>query len=91
MANKLVKIRVLNLLVAVICIGFIISTASAIRRSRRDVFQLAPSDGFELNQRSIESNNDKRVVKVRDGVHVAIGYALANMILLEGELRSLFE
>ncbi|CAK8689083.1 unnamed protein product [Clavelina lepadiformis] len=84
MATKLVERSVLNLLVAVICIGFIISTASAIRRSRRDVFQLAPSDGFELNQRSIESNNDKRVVKVRDGVHVAIGYALANMILLEG-------
>ena len=91
MANNLVEIRVLNLLVAVICIGFIISTASAIRRSKRDVFQWPSSDAIELIKRHNEIYNEKRVVKVRDGVYVAIGYALANMILLEGELRSLFE
>ncbi|CAK8689077.1 unnamed protein product [Clavelina lepadiformis] len=84
MANKLFEIRVLNLLVAVICIGFIISTASAIRRSKRDVFQWPSSDAIELIKRHNEIYNEKRVVKVRDGVHVAIGYALANMILLEG-------
>ncbi|XP_076812909.1 linear primary-alkylsulfatase-like [Clavelina lepadiformis] len=84
MAIKLVETRFLNLLVAVICIGFIISAASAIRRSKRDVFQWPPSDAIELIKRHNEIYNEKRVVKVRDGVHVAIGYALANMILLEG-------
>ncbi|XP_076813498.1 linear primary-alkylsulfatase-like [Clavelina lepadiformis] len=84
MANNLVEIRVLNLLVAVICIGFIISTASAIRRSSRDVPEWPASDAIGFANPDNELTNDKRVVKVRDGVHVAIGYALANMILLEG-------
>ena len=29
--------------------------------------------------------NESKIIKVTDGVYVAIGYALANMIMIEGE------
>ncbi|CAK8678241.1 unnamed protein product [Clavelina lepadiformis] len=59
----------------------------------RKSYQTRNEDAYNVNSASFMEEREKffndvygskRIVKVRDGVHVAIGYALANVILLEG-------
>ena len=61
----------------------------------RKSYQTRNEDAYNVNSASFMEEREnffndvygsKRIVKVRDGVHVAIGYALANVILLEGKL-----
>ncbi|XP_076802974.1 linear primary-alkylsulfatase-like [Clavelina lepadiformis] len=82
MANDWIKIGTLILVAAVAYRFFIIPSVPA-RKSKLTASQSA-TEASELLKRHHEIYSERRVVKVRDGVYVAIGYAIANMIMLEG-------
>ena len=82
MYSKVLKVALLGILISFIYNYFFSNSAQTSYKDVEDDFKT--SEASLLIKKHAEIYGSSQVIKVTDHVYVAVGYALANMIMIEG-------